>query len=67
MKKELWDKENVIEANKLPNACMQARDEAFGNFSGSQIWNPNAQISEECSYLNVYRPRTVDPKVLQHY
>ena len=67
MMKERSDTENIIEVNKLPNACMQAPDEAFGNFSGSQAWNPNTKISEDCLYLNVYSPRAANAKVSQHY
>ena len=36
---------------------MQTPDETYGNFSGSQMWNPNTTISEDCLYLNVYAPR----------
>ena len=49
-----WD--SIFDANRLPNACMQARGEFFGNFSGSQQWNPNTPISEDCLYLNVFAP-----------
>jgi carboxylesterase type B len=49
-----WD--SILEAKRLPNACMQTRNEFFGNFSGSQPWNPNTPISEDCLYLNVFAP-----------
>ena len=55
--KKSWD--SVLEANHLPNACMQARNEFFGNFSGSQPWNPNTPISEDCLYLNVFAPVSI--------
>jgi len=48
--------EGVLEATRLPDACMQVRDEIFANFTGSQRWNPNTEISEDCLYLNVYAP-----------
>ena len=59
MKKADWN--STFEANQLPNACMQSPDEAFGDFPGSQMWNPNTNISEDCLYLNVYRPRSGNP------
>ena len=54
-KKADWD--STFDASKQPNACMQLPDLTFGNFSGSQMWNPNTNISEDCLYLNVYSPR----------
>ena len=38
---------------------MQAPDTAFGDFSGSNVWNPNTNISEDCLYLNVFAPRNI--------
>ena len=45
---------------------MQSLDETFGNFSGSQIWNPNTPISEDCLYLNVYTPRNISEAVIEY-
>ncbi|XP_059148919.1 acetylcholinesterase-like [Physella acuta] len=39
-----------------PNSCWQMVDEVFGNFSGADMWNPNTPMSEDCLYLNVWRP-----------
>jgi len=55
VKKADWN--STFDASKQPNACMQLPDLSFGNFSGSQMWNPNTNISEDCLYLNVYSPR----------
>ncbi|XP_014667049.1 PREDICTED: acetylcholinesterase-like [Priapulus caudatus] len=46
----------VRRATTLPNSCAQAHDLAFGNFSGSMMWNPNTNVSEDCLYLNVWAP-----------
>ena len=56
--KEHWNEDVIVDTDRLPNACMQLPDETFGNFSGSQSWNPNTEISEDCLYLNVYKTRT---------
>jgi len=53
----------VVDTNELPNACMQTPDETFGNFSGSRIWNPNTQVSEDCLYLNVHAPQNTSSAV----
>ena len=53
---------NPKDTFSYPNACPQSRDEFFGNFSGSQVWNPNTKVSEDCLYLNVFAPRDVDEK-----
>ena len=45
---------------------MQTQDETFGTFSGSQIWNPNTPISEDCLYLNVYTPQNSSEVVIIH-
>ncbi len=54
-----WDSTEIRDATRQPNACPQTPDEFFGNFSGSQQWNPNTRISEDCLYLNVYAPRNL--------
>ena len=55
-----WDRDFVKDATKLPNACPQTPDEFFGNFSGSQQFNPNTEVSEDCLYLNVYAPKDIE-------
>ncbi|CAI5455157.1 unnamed protein product [Caenorhabditis angaria] len=51
----------VLNATVPPNSCIQSEDTYFGTFYGSTMWNPNTPISEDCLYLNVYVPGTVDP------
>ncbi|XP_043974963.1 acetylcholinesterase-like [Gambusia affinis] len=49
-----WD--DVRNAQDLPNSCYQVRDEMFPGFEGSEMWNPNTPVSEDCLYLNVWAP-----------
>ncbi|KAK6982895.1 cholinesterase 1-like isoform X1, partial [Biomphalaria glabrata] len=39
-----------------PNSCWQVVDTYFDNFRGANMWNPNTPRSEDCLYLNVWRP-----------
>ncbi|KAK6982894.1 cholinesterase 1-like isoform X1 [Biomphalaria glabrata] len=39
-----------------PNSCWQVVDTYFDNFWGANMWNPNTPRSEDCLYLNVWRP-----------
>ena len=48
--------QGVKEATKKPNSCVQLRDDFFPDFQGSDIWNPNTKVSEDCLYLNVAVP-----------
>jgi acetylcholinesterase len=47
---------DVYNATKQPNSCYQVRDTLFEGFWGSEMWNPNTNISEDCLYLNVWSP-----------
>ncbi|GFS20519.1 carboxylic ester hydrolase [Elysia marginata] len=54
-----WD--STLDANKKPNSCMQKPDKYFGDFNGSNVWNPNTNVSEDCLYLNVWTPHQSSP------
>ncbi|XP_072317470.1 cholinesterase-like [Eucyclogobius newberryi] len=51
---EKWNKN--LEAFSYPNSCYQLPDNTFPGFLGSEIWNPNTPVSEDCLYLNVWSP-----------
>lgn len=52
----------VLNATKLPYSCMQTLDEAFPNFQGAEMWNANTEMKEDCLYLNIWVPGSVDQK-----
>ncbi|TWW63685.1 acetylcholinesterase [Takifugu rubripes] len=52
--KRQWS--GLYEANAYPNACYQVVDTSFPGFQGSEMWNPNREMSEDCLYLNVWVP-----------
>lgn len=54
LRKTKWT--GVLNATIKPNSCVQYLDETFGNFSGSQMWNANTNMSEDCLMLNVWTP-----------
>lgn len=51
----------IQNATKYANSCYQNIDQAFPGFQGSEMWNPNTNLSEDCLYLNVWIP-TPKPK-----
>lgn len=52
---EAW--KDVKETTKKPNSCVQIIDTMFPGFYGSEMWNANTPIKEDCLYLNVAVPR----------
>ena len=55
--------EGVKQTTKLPNSCVQIKDEMWPGFEGSEQWNANTKLSEDCLYLNVYRFSKTPPKL----
>ncbi|XP_076011579.1 acetylcholinesterase [Genypterus blacodes] len=51
----------VYEASAYPNICYQFVDTSFPGFQGSEMWNPNREMSEDCLYLNVWVPSSSKP------
>lgn len=49
--------EGVMDTMKLPNSCIQNLDSMFKDFPGSEQWNANTPLSEDCLYLNVVVPK----------
>ncbi|XP_060902246.1 acetylcholinesterase-like [Labrus mixtus] len=52
---ERWD--GLKDSTNLPKSCYQVPDTAYKAFRGSEMWNPNTELSEDCLYLNVWAPR----------
>ena len=52
---EAW--KDVKETTKKPNTCVQVIDTMFPGFYGSEMWNANTPMREDCLYLNVAVPR----------
>lgn len=47
---------DIWNATKYANSCYQNIDQTFPGFLGSEMWNPNTDLSEDCLYLNVWVP-----------
>ncbi|XP_048380176.2 acetylcholinesterase isoform X1 [Stegostoma tigrinum] len=46
----------IWNASSYPKICQQYVDTQFPGFPGSEMWNPNKEMSEDCLYLNVWVP-----------
>nr|AAC14022.3 acetylcholinesterase [Caenorhabditis elegans] len=46
----------TISANTLSPACFQGRDSYDPTFWGSEMWNANTPVSEDCLYVNIWAP-----------
>ncbi|XP_022095277.1 cholinesterase 2-like [Acanthaster planci] len=59
-----WD--GIYNATTYGFGCFQAPDEEFKDFEGSEMWNPNVGLDEDCLNLNVWvpHPRPVNSSVL---
>lgn len=47
----------VKETTKKPNSCVQVKDTMFPGFLGSEMWNANTPLNEDCLYLNIAVPQ----------
>ncbi|KAG5852112.1 acetylcholinesterase-like [Anguilla anguilla] len=57
--KEPWT--GVFDASSYPNACYQFVDNSYPGFPGTEMWNPNREMSEDCLYLNIWVPASPRP------
>nr|AAF80377.1 class C acetylcholinesterase [Caenorhabditis briggsae] len=52
--KRPWN--GTFQANTLSPACFQGRDSYDPSFWGSEMWNANTPVSEDCLYVNIWAP-----------
>uniref|UniRef100_A0A0N5AG41 Carboxylic ester hydrolase n=1 Tax=Syphacia muris TaxID=451379 RepID=A0A0N5AG41_9BILA len=60
--KKPWN--NVLDATNLSPACFQGRDNYNTSFWGSEMWNANTEVKEDCLYLNIWKPASHNLKVM---
>lgn len=56
----------IFNATEYGYGCWQLPDEAFPGFEGTEMWNPNVFLGEDCLNLNVWvpNPRPTNSPVL---
>ncbi len=47
----------TYDAVDYQNSCILYLDTTFGDFKGSDMWNPKNPLSEDCLFLNLWVPR----------
>ncbi|KAL4670039.1 hypothetical protein H8959_008593 [Pygathrix nigripes] len=52
--KQPWS--GVVDATTFQSVCYQYVDTLYPGFEGTEMWNPNRELSEDCLYLNVWTP-----------
>ncbi|KAM3823944.1 acetylcholinesterase [Vipera latastei] len=48
--------QHVLDATSYQHACYQMVDNTYPGFHGTEMWNPNREMSEDCLYLNIWVP-----------
>ncbi len=58
--------EGIKNTTKLPHSCFQLPDTIFPGFWGTELWNANTEVNEDCLYLNIWTnsPRPKSAPVL---
>ncbi|XP_053115466.1 acetylcholinesterase [Hemicordylus capensis] len=52
--KRSWS--DTLDASSYQHACYQIVDKSYPGFHGTEMWNPNKNMSEDCLYLNIWVP-----------